>query len=54
MPNLNNFVIPQFPEIGWNVPEQVQPHEHGFQQPLFVLEQVQDQVMEVEVELQEQ
>ncbi|KAM0823619.1 hypothetical protein ACQ4PT_070756 [Festuca glaucescens] len=23
MPNLNNFVIPQFPEIGWNVPEQV-------------------------------
>jgi hypothetical protein len=54
MPNLNNFVIPHFPEIGWNVPEQVQPHEHGFQQPLFVLEQVQDQVMEVEVELQEQ
>ncbi|KAM0832307.1 hypothetical protein ACQ4PT_064990 [Festuca glaucescens] len=54
LPNLNNFVIPQFPEIGWNVPEQVQPHEHGFQQPQFDLEQVQDQVMEVEVELQQQ
>jgi hypothetical protein len=35
MPNLNNFVIPQFPEIGWDVPEQVQPHEHGFQHPLI-------------------
>jgi hypothetical protein len=33
LPNLNNFVLPQYPEIGWNdpmpmnIPEQVQPPE---------------------------
>jgi hypothetical protein len=54
MPNLNNFVNPQFPEIGWDEQEQVQPHDNvqGMQHPPFVLEQVQDQIMEVEDELE--
>ncbi|KAK1607904.1 hypothetical protein QYE76_031577 [Lolium multiflorum] len=45
MPNLNNFVNPQFPEIGWDEQEQVQPHDNvqGVQHPPLVLEQVQDQ-----------
>jgi hypothetical protein len=49
-------VNPQFPEIGWDVQEQVQPndHNHGIQHPLFDLEEEQDQVMEVEVQMQEQ
>jgi hypothetical protein len=56
-PNLNNFVNPQFPEIGWDVQEQVQPHDnHGVQHPLWEPEEEeeQDQVMEVEVQVQEQ
>jgi hypothetical protein len=54
MPNLNNFVNPQFPEIGWDEQEQVQPHDNvqGMQHPPFVIEQVQDQIMEVEDELE--
>ncbi|KAM0827957.1 hypothetical protein ACQ4PT_067858 [Festuca glaucescens] len=62
LPNLNNFVIPQYPEIGWNdpepmnIPEQVQPQEQeqGFQQPQFALVQDQDHVMEIQEELQQQ
>jgi hypothetical protein len=55
-PDLNNFVNPQFPEIGWDVQEQVQPpvHNHGVQHPLFEVEEEQDQAMEVEAQVQEQ
>jgi hypothetical protein len=62
LPNLNNFVLPQYPEIGWNdpmpmnIPEQVQPPEQGFQHPQILLDQDQgndqDQVMEVQGEVQ--
>jgi hypothetical protein len=60
LPNLNNFVIPQYPEIGWNdplpmnIPEQVQPQERCFQHPQLDLVQDQDHVMEVQEELQQQ
>ncbi|KAK1669893.1 hypothetical protein QYE76_058052 [Lolium multiflorum] len=63
LPNLNNFVLPQFPEIGcndpmqMNIPEQVQPLEQGFQHPHIFLDQDQDndqdQVMDVQGELQQ-
>ncbi|KAK1649168.1 hypothetical protein QYE76_066973 [Lolium multiflorum] len=55
-PDLNNFVNPQFPEIGWDVQEQVQPpvHNHGVQHPLFEVEEEQDQAMDVEAQVQEQ
>jgi hypothetical protein len=52
VPNLNIFVNPEFPEIGWDEQEQMQANDNGqgVQHPLFPPEQVQDQVMEVDEE----